>query len=191
MARLRWCPPADVLSARVMKLRAKLYDVLIHSPPPGSSALGNATRALLQTPRSVLGRLNETFGRPLAPAEELAARRDAQQRLQVLRQTPRAAQGDKVAAARPQAPLAIYHEADRNLRERSRLTELLESKGWSYRLIDVVGDPAALAFALSRARVKQDDLPVLFVADEAFGTYNEVVAADVAGKLAKSVFPAS
>jgi len=139
--------------------------------------------APVRVTRDLLNRLNRTFGEPLCTREELAKRREASARLARLRR-----EGKKAEKVVVQAPVTIYFEKDRNARELSRMEELLGAKGITYEKLDVTGDEATLAFVLREAKVKGDDLPVVFVAGDVVGPYPSLVAFDVAGKLDRALF---
>jgi endonuclease V-like protein UPF0215 family len=64
---------------------------------------------------------------------------------------------------------------------------VLDAKGVKYTLLDVAGDATTRDFVKREAQVKDDDLPVVFVASTVIGGYNELVDADVSGKLAKAL----
>lgn len=141
------------------------------------------TFAPVRVARGLADRLNRTLGEPLCTAEELEKRRAARARLAELRKS-----GKKTERERTQAPVTIYFEKDRNQRELSRMEELLGAKGVTYQKLDLTGDEATLAFVQREAKVKGDDLPVVFVAGDVVGTYPALVAFDVAGKLDKALF---
>lgn len=141
--------------------------------------------APVRVSRDLARRLNRTFGEPLCTAEELEKRRAAQIRLEALRNAP-----PKKVSERVQAPVMVYFEKDRNARELSRIAELFQSKGVAFEKLDIAGDEATLAFVTREAHVKDDDLPVVFVAGNVVGTYSALVAYDVAGKLDKALYGA-
>ena len=132
--------------------------------------------------RDLAVRVNRTLGEPLCTAEELTKRKAAAARLTELRGKPRERKTVHVAA-----PVVVYVEQDRNVRELSRIEELLAAKGIAFEIRDVTSDPAALAFVLREAKIERGDLPAVFVGSEAVGPYPRLVAFDVAGKLTKAV----
>jgi glutaredoxin len=139
--------------------------------------------AAVRVPKDLARRLNATLGQPLATRDELAKRSKARARLAELR-----AAGAKAGPVkREDAPVVIYFEKDRNVRELVRVEELLAAKGYSWKRLDVVGDEATLDFVMTKAKCEQDDLPVVFVADHVVGTYTALVEADVSGELARLV----
>ena len=149
-----------------------------------STSMENFT--LVRVPRDMARRLNRLVGSPLAPQSELETRRAAAQRLAELR-----SKGGEEAAAVVVAPVVVYMEKDRNARELGRVEDLLKAKDIPYTLADVSDDPATLAFVTTTAKCEKDQLPIVFVASEAIGPYNDLVATDVAGKLEKMVFGAA
>jgi hypothetical protein len=139
--------------------------------------------APIRVSKDIARRINLTLGSPLAAASELAKREAARERLAKLR-------AGAVAEARPQraaAPVLVYFEKDRNTRELVRVEELLASRGYSWKRLDVAGDEATMDFVLLKAKCERDDLPVVFVADQAIGTYTALVDADVSGALATAI----
>jgi len=134
-------------------------------------------------------RLNAFLGKPLAPAEELAKRREAHARLAALRLRGETTPASK--ATRAPAPVMVYFEKDRNVRELERTKETLEARGIEFQLLDVTGDEAALAFVMRAASCAQDELPIVFVAGEALGGFRKLVEADVSGLLAERVWGAA
>jgi len=151
-------------------LRSSLHRAI--TTPVGDGLL------VLRVSKDLLRRVNVTFGKPLGSKEELEKRRAARERLSTLR-----ASGQTSTLAREQAPVVVYFEKDRNVRELLRVEEFLTSKSITFRKLDVSGDEATRAFVMREARCKEDDLPVVFVGATAFGGYREIVAADVEGTL--------
>jgi hypothetical protein len=139
--------------------------------------------APVRLPKELARRLNVTLGSPLATREELAKRADARARLAALR----ARGATAVQARREAAPVLVYFEKDRNVRELGRIEELLGAKGFAWKRLDVGGDEATLDFVTRQAGCKPDELPVVFVADRAVGGYDALVRADVSGDLARLV----
>jgi hypothetical protein len=139
--------------------------------------------ALVRVPKDLARRLNRLAGSPLASRSELDARRAAQSKLDELRRV-----GGSEKTASVTAPVVVYFEKGRNARELGRVEELLKSKDVTYTLSDVTGDDATLSFVLTKAKRQKDELPIVLVAGDAIGTYNDLVAFDVAGKLDVAVF---
>jgi hypothetical protein len=151
--------------------------------------------APIRLPKDLARRLNATLGSPLAPMKELARRKDALGRLAALRD---ARNGNGVVAhvpaaetsqAKPDAaPVMVYFEKDRGVRELSRIEEALGAKGIPYKLLDVTGDESTLDFVMREAGCERDELPVVFVAGEAIGNFPALVKADVSGELQRAVY---
>jgi len=139
--------------------------------------------AAIRVPKDLARRLNETLGAPLAPRDELARRAAARDRLAALR----AAGSSEARRSVARAPLLVYFEKDRNVRELVRIEELLGAKGHEWKRLDIAGDEATLDFVVRKAKCEADDLPVVFVADRVVGGYDALVAADVSGELEKLV----
>jgi hypothetical protein len=127
-------------------------------------------------------RLNVALGMPLCSKEELLARREAKQKLERLKQSKQ-----KTRLARKAAPILVYYEKDRNVRELARIEEALAAKNYPIQKLDVTGDEATLEFVCRTAKVEREQLPVVFVADTAIGRFTDVVRADASGDLARIV----
>jgi hypothetical protein len=141
--------------------------------------------APVRIPRDLARRLNAALGSPIASHEELAKRAAARARLAELR--ARGAAGEKMRIEA--APVLVYCEKDRNVRELGRIEELLAAKGYPFKRLDVAGDDATIEFVMLQAHCKRDELPVVFVADRAIGGYEALVRSDVSGELARLVRP--
>ena len=130
-------------------------------------------------------RLNLTLGQPICSADDLQARRRAQEKLDELRLVPRSvrAQADKAPALT--APVKVYFEGDRNVRELTRIRELLDSRAIVYELLDVAGDEPTIVFVTREAKCEKDELPVVFLGASAIGGYNELANADLSGALTR------
>ena len=139
--------------------------------------------ALVRIPKDLARRLNATLGMPLATRDELAKRAKARVRLAELR----AAGATATDGRKEAAPVLVYFEKDRRVRELVRVEEMLAGKGIAYRCLDVAGDDAMTEFVTRTAKCERDDLPVVFVADRAVGPYAALVEADVSGELARLV----
>jgi hypothetical protein len=140
--------------------------------------------AAVRVPKDIARRLNSALGEPLATREELAKREAARARLAELRK------GDGphgAATAAGPAPVFVYCEKDRNVRELTRIEELLAAKGYEWKRLDVSTDEAMLDFILRTAECERDDLPVVFVADRCIGAFGALVKAEVSGELARWV----
>lgn len=139
--------------------------------------------AAIRIPKDLARRLNATLGEPLATRPELARRAAARARLDELR----AGGARPTSAPTGPAPVLVYFEAGRNVRQLTRVQELLRAKSIEWKGLDVSGDEATLEFVTRRAECERDDLPVVFVADRAVGPYEELVRADVSGELDRLV----
>jgi hypothetical protein len=141
--------------------------------------------APVRVPKDLARRLNATFGSPLAPRDELARRTAARDRLATLRAS---GSSDEKRTLGP-APLLVYFEKDRNVRELVRIEELLGAKGYEWKRLDVAGDEATMDFVVRQAQGERDDLPIVFVADRVIGNYDALVRSDVSGELERLVRP--
>jgi hypothetical protein len=141
--------------------------------------------AAVRVPKEIARDINETLGSFLASREEITKRAAAGARLEeLLAARPAPKKGSSVAA-----PVLVYFEKDRNVRELARIEELLGAKGIAWKRLDVAGDEATLAFVMLKAKCEKDELPVVFVADTPVGGYEALVSADVSGDLARLVHP--
>lgn len=141
----------------------------------------------VRLPKDLARRLNFMFGEPLCSAQELERRRSAQAKLEELR----ASKAPSAPVAREAAPVMVYFEQDRNARMLGRMKEMLDAKAIRYTLLDVAGDATTKDFVMREAKVKEDELPVVFVGGSPIGGYNELVDADVSGRLQKALYPSS
>jgi hypothetical protein len=157
------------------RVRGALFAAI--STPHGESILP------LRVSKDLARRLNATLGQPLATRDELARRAQARSRLAELR----AGGGKAGPLKREYAPVVVYFEKDRNVRELGRIEELLSAKSFAWKRLDVAGDEATLDFVMTKAKCEKDDLPVVFVADRVIGTYPALVEADVSGELARLI----
>jgi hypothetical protein len=138
----------------------------------------------VRLPKLFVRRLNHLLGSPLCTTEELEKRRVAVAKLAALKGAA------PTTFARAAAPVIVYFEKDRNQRLKDRIEELLQSRGITFKSLDVAGDEAAMAFVTREAKCEADDLPIVYVAGTPVGGYNELVDWDVSGKLKASVFGA-
>jgi hypothetical protein len=141
--------------------------------------------AAVRIPKEIARDLNITLGTFLAPHDELTRRSEAGVRLAQLR----AAGVVPPRAPSVAAPVLVYFEKDRNIRELARIGELLDAKGIAWKQLDVAGDEVTLNFVTLKARCENDELPVVFVADTPVGGYDTLVSADISGELARLVHP--
>jgi hypothetical protein len=160
------------------RVRDVLYRAI--TDPSGDSL------APVRIPKDLARRLNATLGRPIAPLDELARRAKARARLAELRSAKSAAAGEE-GTTKLAAPVVVYFEKDSNVRELTRIEELLGAKGYAYKRLDVAGDQATIDFVMREAGCKRDDLPIVFVASKVIGPLDAVVRADVSGELARAI----
>jgi len=147
------------------------------------------TFASVRVPKDLARRLNVTLGKPLCSADELRARRAAEARLASLRAARTSVPSTPAAVApRVAAPVMVYFEKGRAVRELSRVEEVLRARAIEYQLLDVAGDEATLAFVTRAAGCASDDLPVVFVAGAPIGPLAKLVDADVSGALARAIY---
>ncbi len=147
------------------RLRARAFGLIERAP----GKLGDGLR-----------KVNEALGRPLADADELEDRRAF------------AARGGVAVTAAPapaspkeQAPVIVYF-MDKQKRDVSKLTDILDANGVTYTATNIQEDPAA-QFAVRRDS-KGQRLPVVFVAGECLGGREQLVNAASSGALKKKVF---
>ena len=174
---------ADHPPAMLDTLRTRLHGAI-------TSPVGDALLPVRVT-KDLARRANIYVGMPLCSTEELAKRKAAVEKLRNLRANGRdpAQRADKKTHEKQKvlAPVTLYFEQSRNNRELLRIEELLTAKNIKFQKRDLTGDEATMKFVTLAAKCKDDDLPVLFVAEEVIGNYAAIVAADVSGELAKKI----
>src|ERR1700690_431028 len=117
-------------------IRDALYRAI--STPRGDSLLA------LRIPKDLARRLNVALGSPPASRAALARRAEARARLAELRnQAPTLGQSPTVAA-----PVVVYFEKDRNVRELARIEGLLGAREIRWSRPDVGGDEATFDFVI-------------------------------------------
>jgi hypothetical protein len=162
------------------RVRDALYRVI--ATPAGD------TLTPIRIPKDLARRLNTTLGRPLAPLDELGKRARGRQRLAELRSARANGSADgTVTETKEAAPILVYFEKDRNVRELTRVEEVLSAKGYTWKRLDVAGDEATLDFVMREAHCERDDLPIVYVASRLIGPLDALVRADVSGELARAV----
>jgi glutaredoxin-related protein len=126
---------------------------------------------------------NELLGRPLADEHELEDRRAFMARSKdgvVTVAAPAA-----VPTATDAAPVIVYY-MDKQKRDVSKLTDVLDANGVRYTVTNIQEDPAA------QYAVRRDSnghrLPVVFIAGDCLGGRVELVNAATSGELKKKVF---
>jgi hypothetical protein len=153
------------------RVRGALYQAI--SSPRGDSVTP------VRVTKDLARRLNLALGLPLATEEDLAERARARAKLEELRAATAAPKG----ATRIAAPVFVYFETGRNVRELTRIEEVLAAKSLRWTRLDVREDEATLDFVLRTAGCEADELPVVFVAERPVGNYQALVRADVSGEL--------
>ena len=129
---------------------------------------------------------NDALGRPLADEAELEERRDFEAR------TAKSDSGAAAAPAKPAAtpagdaaPVIVYY-MEKQKRDVSKLTDILDANGIKYTVTNIQEDPAA------QYAVKRDSkglrLPVVFVAGDCVGGREQLINAASSGDLKKRVF---
>lgn len=142
---------------------------------------------VVRLPKDLARRVNAMVGEPICSKAEIERRRAARQRLADLRSGK--LKTDSTKKARVEAPVMVYFEKERNMRMVGRIEETLKAKNIKFTLLDVAGDQTTKDFVMREAKVKEDELPVVFIAGTPVGGYEALVAFDVAGKLEKAAFP--
>ena len=127
--------------------------------------------ALFRINKQIARGVHDLFGAPFAPVSTEAQTR-------------------RVETSSEPAPVMVYMEKDRNVRERIKIEDTLRARNINYRLLDVSEDAATKSFVVQAAQCEEDDLPVVFVGGAVVGCYNELVQWDVSGQLARAVFGA-
>ena len=126
---------------------------------------------------------NDALGRPLADETELEERREFEARQTKPGAAP-AAPAPK-AVAGDAAPVIVYY-MDKQKRDVSKLTDILDANGVKYTVTNIQEDPAA------QYAVRRDShglrLPVVFVAGDCVGGREQLVNAASSGELKKKVF---
>jgi glutaredoxin-related protein len=123
---------------------------------------------------------NDALGRPLADEHELEDRRAFAARggVAVTASSP-------APASREQAPVIVYF-MDKQRRDVTKLTDVLDAQGVRYTATNIQEDPAA-QYAVRRDS-KGKRLPVVFVAGECIGGREDLVNAAGSGELKQRVF---
>lgn len=125
-------------------------------------------------------RANEALGRPLANEAELADRRAFE-----ARGSAQAAAATPAQPAREPAPVIVYY-MDKQKRDVTKLTDVLDANGIPYTATNIQEDPAA-QYAVRRDSMGAR-LPVVFIAGDCLGGRIELVNAASSGELKKKVF---
>ncbi len=152
------------------KLRDRGWRAIAH----GDGALAGAAR-----------RVNDTLGRPLASADELADR-------EAFANGYGAAPAASAAPAAPKtqevAPVVVYYFKEKQWRDAGKLTEVLDASGVPYKVVNLDGDEATQAAV--RRDAKGRGGPLCFIAGECVGGRTELVNLAGSGELKRRVFGA-
>lgn len=154
-----------------------LRDSLDRVRVAGWRAIAGGAGPLASTARKV----NEALGRPLAPADELADRRQF-----AAGYAEGAPAGDGGRSAPTAAPVFVYYFKDKQWRDAAKLTEVLEANGVPYQLVNLDGDEATQAAV--RRDAKGRGGPLCFIAGDCVGGRAELVNLAQGGELARRVF---
>lgn len=148
------------------RLRAKAHAALERVP----GTVGNKLRSA-----------NEALGRPFADAAELEDRRAFGEK----KPAAAAAPMTPTNATSEQAPVIVYY-MEKQKRDVSKLTDILDANGVKYIVTNIQEDPAA------QYAVRRDSngarLPVVFIAGDCIGGREALVNAASTGDLKKRVF---
>ena len=164
-----------MLTSTFARLREAAYHAI-------SSPWGDALSPV-RVPKDLARRLNVALGRPLASRDELALRDRARARLAELQRSRATGATGTTGTSPDPAPILVYFEKDRNVREVQRIEELLAAKGVAWKRLDVAGDEATIDFVVRAAGCERDQLPVVFVADRSLGRHADLARAEAAGEL--------
>jgi len=127
--------------------------------------------------------VNEALGRPFADEDELADRKAFESRTGGA--APAVKPAPAPAATGDAAPVIVYY-MEKQKRDVSKLTDVLDTQGIKYTVTNIQEDPAA-QFAVRRDS-KGMRLPVCFIAGECVGGRVELVNLAGSGELKKKVF---
>lgn len=151
----------------------------------------NAFRAIDKLPGKLgdaAKKANEMLGRPLADEHELQDRRAFSAQTvggAVIVAAPGPA--PTAGAADNAAPVIVYY-MEKQKRDVSKLTDVLDTQGIRYTVTNIQEDPAA------QYAVRRDSnghrLPVVFIAGDCIGGKVELINAATSGELKKKVFGA-
>ncbi len=148
----------------------------------------NAFRAIDKLPGKlgdVAKKANEVLGRPLADEHELEDRRAFTAKSVGGAVVVAAPAGGAAEGAADAAPVIVYY-MEKQKRDVSKLTDVLDTQGIKYTVTNIQEDPAA-QYAVRRDSNGQR-LPVCFVAGECIGGKVELINAAQTGELKKKVF---
>jgi hypothetical protein len=136
---------------------------------------------------SAARRVNDTLGRPLASAEELADRQAFAGGYGAKKSDAPAATAATAAPAKPEvAPVIVYYFKDKQHRDAGKLAEVLDANAIPYRIVNLEGDEATQAAV--RRDAKGRGGPLCFIAGECVGGRTELVNLAGTGELKRRVF---
>jgi glutaredoxin len=160
-------------------IRAKAFTAL-------RSSVGNGLPPVRWT-KDILLFVNEMAGKPLAPEEELAARREREDKERAAREKRyEELRAQAAGTARGEAAPVMIYVDEKSGRELKRIRTVLKGRDIPWKELDVEHDIASRSWVKTTSG--RDELPVVFVADKAIGAYDELVQLDVKGELVKMVF---
>jgi hypothetical protein len=167
------------------EVRARAYELLRGS--------GRDRFLPIRLARGVLVFVNDMAGRPLASKEELEERREYE-RIRAARAAEAKEKAridaEKAAAAggkarREAAPVVVYVDG-RSGRDLKRISDVLKGRDIPWTQADVEGDDATRSWVYTTAKV--NELPIVFIAGQPIGGFQELVQADASGELVKMVY---
>ena len=129
-------------------------------------------------------KMNDTLGRPLAPADELEDRKAFEKGYGGTTAAPAAAPAPAPKPAEA-APVIVYYFKDKQWRDAGKLTEVLDANAIPYQLFNLEGDEATQAAV--RRDAKGRGGPLCFIAGECVGGRAELVNLASSGELKKKV----
>lgn len=147
----------------------------------GWRAIASGDGAIASTAR----RVNDTLGRPLASADELA---DREAFANGYGATPAAAAAPAAKVTQEVAPVVVYYFKEKQWRDAGKLTEVLDANGVPYKVVNLDGDEATQAAV--RRDAKGRGGPLCFIAGECVGGRTELVMLAGSGELKRRVFGA-
>lgn len=156
---------------RPMGLLDKLRDRGWRAIANGDGAIASAVR-----------RVNDSLGRPLASAEELADREAFASGYGAKGASTPAAPAEKKEVA----PVIVYYFKEKQWRDAGKLTEILDANSIPHQLVNLDGDEATQAAV--RRDAKGRGGPLCFIAGECVGGRTELVNLAGSGELKRRVF---
>jgi hypothetical protein len=159
------------------KIRSTIY-VALRSP------VGNKLLPIRLAKGAALY-VNDVVGRPLAPGEEFAERREFERSQGERASKAETAAGPASTARGEQAPIVIYHR-DKYTGEVARLKQILDGEELAYSVENIEGDEAAISATLRDANGFK--LPIVFIAGVAVGGRAQLANLIQSGELARLAF---